>query len=839
MLLENIFADIKSNEQILVTHRPNAGKGLLPGSLVDSVIDALAYRDSHSDCGCFFGVAPRIRGMKETVSRVPALWVDVDDKDFGSSEKAKAAIQEVPALPTCIIASGHGYHAYWKLQVAVTPEKAQEVMRSFCNSIGADPTHHAGWRLRIPGSTNFKEPDHPVFVKVVEFNEHLAYDPNNLLRLCKVGQKIKDMMWSREIHNKKLWEYRSRSERDLAVIIELVRCKVSDAGIEQICLSLPFSERIQEDGGLRLLHNYDLPKAKDRANRTLSTNFQESATHCYWYITDTKRKRVSTFVIKPKKLLRSVESGEDIIFGTVQSLDGEIANQAFPRSTFNSSMNFLKHIKNASWQWLGTDFEIRSLLPALMERLREDDAPTAFGTQVLGRQKNFWITQNLTFDAKRIYESDVIPYVYIPTGRNPPKLNYEFPDSARYKKLVQNICKYLPRINHADVMTTIIGWFFAAPLATIFREAKIHFPHLNIVGTTGSGKTTTVESIFLPLFGYDPPTAYSYHMTRFSLLSLFSSTNAVPISFGDYRAIRRSTRHADFLDILRTAYDWQVDVRGRSDQTTVEYPLIAPVCVDGEDALDDTTGAIKERALIVYLHPETIKEGSPRYKAMQTLIKYSLHLFAGKYIQFTLEYDKEEVSRMFNDAMFELFAVFPEVLPDRLRKNLAVAVVGIKLYNEFAKRHDAKTISWDKIDFMATLDNIMLKTVTGGTRIAVDSFVEDVVNYLSLRSSPERFKSLYNAEDNILWIQVYAAWGWWIAERDRQSRRGALEYKAVVIQLEERQKKYVIETKAISISGEMRRCTGIHLGRAFKCGLEVPDRLALHMEVGDIGEDYV
>jgi len=804
---------------------------------VNDVVSALAYQDQYKDCCCFFGVAPRIRGQKEVISRVTCVWADVDDKDFGSSESAKTAIQEVPALPTCIISSGHGFHAYWKLQTAVTPKRAQEIMRAFCNAIGSDPTHHAGWRLRIPGSINFKEPDQPIPVKVIEFNEHLAYDSNDLLRLCKVVQKSKDMMWSTELHNKKLWEYRSRSERDLAVIMELVRCKISDAGIEQLCLSLPFGERIQEDGGLRLLHNYDLPKAKDRANRILSTSFQESASHCYWYITDTKRKKVSTFVIKPKKLLRSVESGEDIIFGGVQSLDGEVASQAFPRSVFNSTMNFLKQTKNASWQWLGTDFEIRSLLPALMERLREDDAPTAYGTQILGRQKDFWVTQNMTFDAKRLYEGDDTPYVYIPTGRNPPKLTYEFPDSAKYTKLIQNICKYLPRINHADVMTTIIGWFFAAPLATVFREAKIHFPHLNIVGTTGSGKTTTVESIFLPLFGYDPPTAYSYHMTRFSLISLFSSTNAVPISFGDYRAISRSQRHADFLDILRTAYDWQVDVRGRSDQTTTEYPLIAPVCVDGEDALDDTTGAIKERALIVYLHPDTIKEGSPRYKAMQTLIKYPLRLFAGRYIQFTLEYKQKEISEMFDDAMSELFTVFPEVLPDRLRKNLAVAVVGIKSYNEFARRYGAKMINWDRADFMATLDNIMLKTVTGGTRIAVDSFVEDVVNYVSLRSSPERFKWLYDDEANILWIQIYAAWGWWKTERSRQGR-GSMEYKSIVIQLEERQKKYVIGTKAIPISGEMRRCTGIHLGRCFKCGLEVPDRLSLHEEIGDIGEDY-
>jgi len=444
--------------------------------------------------------------------------------------------------------------------------------------------------------------------------------------------------------------------------------------------------------------------------------------------------------------------------------------------------------------------------------------------------------ENMTFDAHKRYEGNKTPYIYIPTGRNPPKLNYEFPDSTQYKKLVQNICNYLPKINHTDVMTTIIGWFFAAPLASIFREAKIQFPHLNIVGTTGSGKTTTVEGIFLPLFGYDPPIAYSYHTTRYSLISLFSSTNAIPLSFGDYRAIKRSQRHADFLDILRTAYNQQEDMRGRSDQTTISYPLIAPVCIDGEDALDDGTGAIKERALIAYLHPETIKEGSPRYEAMKTLIKYPLRFFAGRYIQFTLEYGCAEIINLFNDAMSELFIVFPDVLPDRLRRNLAVAVVGIKLYNAFAEKYEAKIIKWDRIDFMATLDNIMLKTVTGSTRIAVDSFIEDVVSYISLRS-PQRFHWYYDAAENILWVQIYAAWGWWRSERIRQGR-GSMEYKSIVIQLEERQNKYVIETKPINISGEMHKCTGLHLGHAFKCGLEVPDRLSLHEEISDIGEDY-
>ena len=65
-----------------------------------------------------------------------------------------------------------------------------------------------------------------------------------------------------------------------------------------------------------------------------------------------------------------------------------------------------------------------------------------------------------------------------------------------------------------------------------------------------------------------------------------------------------------------------------------------------------------------------------------------------------------------------------------------------------------------------------------------------------------------------------------------------MEYKSIVIQLEERQNKYVIDTKPINISGEMHKCTAIHLGRAFKCGLEVPDRLALYEAVSDIREDY-
>ena len=72
----------------------------------------------------YFGVGLRRTrgGKKSDVLAIPALWVDLDGKDFSQGKpEALAALDRLPTYlsPSMILDSGHGIHAYWLLEPAV------------------------------------------------------------------------------------------------------------------------------------------------------------------------------------------------------------------------------------------------------------------------------------------------------------------------------------------------------------------------------------------------------------------------------------------------------------------------------------------------------------------------------------------------------------------------------------------------------------------------------------------------------------------------------------------------------------------------------------------------
>src|SRR5688572_33310158 len=72
--------------------------------------------------GAFVGIAPRQRdfgrwgrGTKRDLVCLPALYVDIDAPDHALIDLASF---DLP--PSCILQSGHGYHAYWFLDEPTT-----------------------------------------------------------------------------------------------------------------------------------------------------------------------------------------------------------------------------------------------------------------------------------------------------------------------------------------------------------------------------------------------------------------------------------------------------------------------------------------------------------------------------------------------------------------------------------------------------------------------------------------------------------------------------------------------------------------------------------------------
>lgn len=817
VLLETLFRDLASTEGILVcSFKPL--KRLLARSVEEALTIAASMDSTEADA--YFGVAPRSLDDMEKVTRVPAVWLDVDAKDF---QEDLEGLCKTAIPPSFEVLSGHGLHLYWMLRPAVDSERAAELMKALWKAYGEGAggrTYNAKWVLRVPGTTNYKDPAAPVPV-VLRTTRTISYKPADVLALSRVPKKEAEKLWIVGPQSKK-----SRSEKDFDIVRGLLEAEVSDEAIHALYSILPCGDRYRESDGVAYMDR-TIESVRARVTKPSAAGFAERE-DSLWLRTSRGTLQVATFVFKPHKLIKvEEENGEDRIIGDVTSHGYTWENVMFPRSAFNSAFALAKHLRVASWQWLAGDREVRLWLPYLMDQLYTADLPHMRGTSVVGRHRNLWVGPEGAFGVDAVYDGHNAPYILLPTGRETPGLRYTFPPEDTYRVLVQTVTTLLPQINTVEVIAPIVGWFFATPVKPVLKEAGERFPVLNVYGTQGSGKSSTILYVFHKLMGHRDPRAHPSITRMFVLLSLMSSTNAVPISFGEFRDTTTRS-HEEFLDVVRRAYDVGQDSRGRPDQTTQSYQLSAPFSVDGEDAFSDA--AIRERSVIVGMSLDPCREGTQSYKAFQELARLPLLDFAGRYLQRTLQETLETVSQRFNSALTDLLTLLPAPMPDRVRRNLAVVQVGLQLYNEHAATYGGTLLKVSRGAWERVLEGTMLSLASGRTKIMADDFIEDVITYASQIPASPAFIMYYNVAQNVLWFHLTGALGWWAAKRRREGRI-VLQVQAMRAQLKELRKSYTLPETYIGTGPRTQRCVGIQVGEAEAAGLDVPKQLRPFVEV--------
>ncbi len=156
-------------------------------ALADTIVDAL----SELNCNVWFEINPAVadgRCKAEDVTRLAAVWIDIDFKESGiqSAERAHELVDLITDLisvpPTAVIQSGHGLQPYW----AIDPEEDYTQARgagvlarwgAFVRWVAAsqggqlDSVFDLPRIFRAPGSTNFKDVNSPVKV-VSEFADN-------------------------------------------------------------------------------------------------------------------------------------------------------------------------------------------------------------------------------------------------------------------------------------------------------------------------------------------------------------------------------------------------------------------------------------------------------------------------------------------------------------------------------------------------------------------------------------------------------------------------------------------------------------------------------------------
>lgn len=744
------------------------------------------------------------KSSKEDVLGSLMLWVDADDP----------ITPQFILPPTMQIMSGHGHHLYYQLKSPLLDvpsiERGNQIL------MATIPTADKGcWNanrvLRIPGSTNTKA--EPVKVLIEFPYRALTYTLDDLNAIAKLDKSIWPLIQTGQFDKE---DFDSRSERDWVVISNLLACGVREDLIRTIFEYGLVGDKVREEFASRTNDSYfnaTVLKIKKEAEtgsikgtvtgKKTSKEFTERDDG--YYIGD---RRLSTFRLKLTMILSPLDRNgqEDVLFMDIEDDTQTIRDIPFPKSAFTSAQKLDKCLSSVKWQWLGTDLDARKLLVHVYAQaganIPETRATRAQGLYIVNGRFCF-VSNRMTLTSDATFEKKDAPIIWLPSKTTHADINLQ-PDLSRED--LAFVKEHLPNVNEACAIWPMIGWFTAAVCKPWLENNHYRFPILNVYGTKGSGKTSLVEKLFMPLWGNTNAVSWNPRTTQFVIRTLCGSSNAVPVSFTEFRVEQNEM----FGHMLRMSYDTGLDARGTAQQETIEYKLEAPLVVNGEDVLDEP--AIRERLVIVRLDPNKVITGTKAHASFNALVHKMPVNFGGWIIQQTLKKLESGACALLLEQAEKDVDSLKLTLPDRVYKNHIVTRFGILLFCSITG------LDIPSVDITIKESINQVGGTTGRTRNMADSFVEDLVNYVQGGGS-RTFPIDYDKTNAVFYFQLKPAHDWWVAKRKREGRN-VLEITAIRNQLAE-----APYSAGSTITSAKVLMLGIDLRKAVKWELDVPNVL--------------
>lgn len=339
----------------------------------------------------------------------------------------------------------------------------------------------------------------------------------------------------------------------------------------------------------------------------------------------------------------------------------------------------LKAISCVDAQWTGNDQNVQMLVG----HMANVETPTKYGVPYVGFYKDRFVTPEVILTDKGPEQES--QYVYIPQDTTLER-HIHFPYCKDWPALARKILGLIPYIQPPSVIWSVAGWFFACPVSQQIRKIFNEFPILLCWGTGGSGKTSIII-LFLSMLGIliEPLAAMG---KEFVLIKNLSATNALPIPLDEYRPNQDPKKAKVLHEKLLLCYKASIDERGRPDQRTNKYPLMAPVVLAGESPLPETETGLMERVLQIRFDKNFIDTNPDVQEKFNELISLPLPEFAAGYVTWLMKWDVEGIFRTALNQTNKILGS-KKVAP-RIRHNLATTLVGIILFTNLAKEVGAQ-----------------------------------------------------------------------------------------------------------------------------------------------------
>lgn len=235
--------------------------------------------------------------------------------------------------------------------------------------------------------------------------------------------------------------------------------------------------------------------------------------------------------------------------------------------------------------------------------------------------------------------------------------------------------------NEPAKTVTVLAWCAGCFIKEMLRAAGVKYPHLFLIGEAGSGKSTTLERVILPIFGRSRVVA-APQVTGFTLMKDAASSNLFPQALDEFKPSKiEKNRLAALYNHFRDSYDGHEGVRGRADQTQATYALLAPLVVAGEESPDEP--AIRERGMELLFSKRDLKDPAARQAfGRLSAMQGALTEMGRALLDTALTLNTATARQWFDEAL----PLFNGRLPSRVVNNLACCMAGLRLMEAMCNR---------------------------------------------------------------------------------------------------------------------------------------------------------
>lgn len=389
----------------------------------------------------------------------------------------------------------------------------------------------------------------------------------------------------------------------------------------------------------------------------------------YWRSKGEASYPITNFVFRPVEMI--VSEDETQLTADLTTVRGETYRLTFMTTDFSNQQKFknLLNRNTIALSYLGGDGDLE-LLKGYVSELEWDEKR---GVKAMGVYEHdgrpVFVSKDGSIESGGTAVPDIVQldkYRSIESG-------ILGCDPLTREKLL-DIGKLLMSYNEPAKSISILAWACGCFIKEHLRLRGVKFPHLFLIGEAGSGKSTTLERVLLPIFSGSRVVAAT-QVTAFTLMKESASSNIIPLPLDEFKPSKTDrAKLATLYNHFRDSYDGHEGVRGRADLSVVTYDLSAPLIVAGEESADEA--AIRERSIELLFSKKDLKNADHRTAFNRILTsEEKLSDFGRTLLNTALKTAPADAEEWYVEGKDR----FNADLPSRIVSNLACCYAGLRL----------------------------------------------------------------------------------------------------------------------------------------------------------------